>query len=347
MKGNGGGGGGGGGGITLLVRNRILSMVKIEEHLDFQRRIEKGLLTFYRFVDFSVFNDGLFFELPCEIQNDTNGKKLLVCALYIPLERSVYSNRSSFTELEETLLYINLDNVLIIGDLNARTGDSSDYIWDTTARDNVLDDVGTTELMNMYNVQQDRRSQDVGKNNFGHALIDFCISQRLLIVYGRVGRDAALGKLTCKNASLVDYVIASPCVFPCICDLCVGDFDECLSDIHCPVFVKLNTGTDSHETTQNVNVSQCMIGFAEPVWRPGAERDYLAQIDEGGVEVIYDRMQKLLENTDSINQSDIDDITDGICSLMTNAAVRLDMYKSQACMKEDKGEIKKSQEDRR
>ena len=43
-------------------------------------------------------------------------------------------------------------------------------------------------------------------------------------------------------------------------------------------------------------------------------------------------MQKLLENTDSINQSDIDDITDGICSSMTNADVRLDMYKSQACM---------------
>ena len=85
-----------------------------------------------------------------------------------------------------------------------------------------------------------------------------------------------------------------------------------------------------------------MMGFAKPVWRPGAERDYVATIDEGGVEVIYDRMQKLLGNTDSINQSDIDDITDGICSLMTNAAVRLDMYNSQACMREDKGEEKKS-----
>ena len=151
---------------------------------------------FYCFVDFCVFNDGLFFELPCDTQNDTNCKKLLVCALYIPPEGSVYSNRSSFTELEETLLHINLDNVLITGDLNARTGDSCDYIWDTTALDNVLDDVGATELMKIYNVHQDRRSQDVGKNNFGHALIDFCISQRLLIVNGRVGREADLGKLT-------------------------------------------------------------------------------------------------------------------------------------------------------
>ena len=88
-----------------------------------------------------------------------------------------------------------------------------------------------------------------------------------------------------------------------------------------------------------------MMGFAKPVWRPGAEREYLAEIDEGGVAVIYDRMQKLLESTDSINQSDIDNTTDGICSLLTNAAVRLDMYKSQACMREDKG--KKNQNEPR
>ena len=58
-------------------------MVKVVEHVDFQRRIEKRLRKFYRFVDFCVFNDGLFFELPCDTQNDTNCKKLLVCALYI------------------------------------------------------------------------------------------------------------------------------------------------------------------------------------------------------------------------------------------------------------------------
>ena len=53
-EGGGGGGGGGGrvGGVTLLVRNQILNMVKIVEHVDFQRRIEKSLHKFYRFVDF-------------------------------------------------------------------------------------------------------------------------------------------------------------------------------------------------------------------------------------------------------------------------------------------------------
>ena len=115
------------GGIALQARNRILNMVKIVEHVDFQRRIEpKSLHKFYRFVDF-----GVFFELPCEIQNYTYYKKWLVCALYIPPEGSVcdlytppegsvcalyippegsvYSNRSSFIDLEETHLNINRD----------------------------------------------------------------------------------------------------------------------------------------------------------------------------------------------------------------------------------------------
>lgn len=61
--------------------------------------------------------------------------------------RSVHSptsgdNKSSFVELEETLVYINLEKI-IIGD--ARIDYSTDYIWDTTALDNLSDAVGITE----------------------------------------------------------------------------------------------------------------------------------------------------------------------------------------------------------
>ena len=91
------------------------------------------------------------------------------------------------------------------------------------------------------------------------------------------------------------------------------------------------------------------MGFAKPVWRPGAERDSLAEIDEGGVEVIYDGMQKLLQSTDSINQSDIDDITDGTCSLLTIAAGRLDTVCTRARPVRERikaNKFKMSQEDR-
>lgn len=56
-------------------------------------------------------------------------------------------------------MYIYLENI-IIGD--ARTDDSTDYIWDTTALDNLSDDIGITEPMKMYSSQQDGSWQDVG-----------------------------------------------------------------------------------------------------------------------------------------------------------------------------------------
>ena len=70
-------------------------------------------------------------------------------------------------------MYINLENI-IIGD--ARTDDLTDYIWDTTALDNLSDDIGITEPMKMYNSQEDGSWQDAGYNNFDHALIDFSVS---------------------------------------------------------------------------------------------------------------------------------------------------------------------------
>ena len=93
-----------------------------------------------------------------------------MCSVHSPTSRA---NKSSFAELAETLVYINLENI-IIGD--ARTDDLTDYIWDTTALDNLSDDIGITEPMKMYNSQEDGSWQDAGYNNFDHALIDFSVS---------------------------------------------------------------------------------------------------------------------------------------------------------------------------
>jgi hypothetical protein len=97
-----------------------------------------------------------------------------------------------------------------------------------------------TDTMELLNIEKDRASQDNCVNNFGYSLIDFCISQRLLIMNGRVGRDAGVGKMTCKNASVVDYMLGSPSLFPRITDFFVNDFDECLSDVHCALCVCLD-----------------------------------------------------------------------------------------------------------
>ena len=71
-------------------------------------------------------------------------------------------------------------------------------------------------------------SKDRKNNNHGHRLIELCKSQSM-IANGRLGNYLER-KLSCKEASVVDYAIFSPCLFPINFD--VLDFDENLSDIH-------------------------------------------------------------------------------------------------------------------
>ena len=55
----------------------------------------------------------------------------------------------------------------------------------------------------------ERFSQDKQTNRTGRTLIDFCKVHDLLLLYGRAYQDKLVGKLTCKNAPTVDYVISS------------------------------------------------------------------------------------------------------------------------------------------
>jgi hypothetical protein len=71
----------------------------------------------------------------------------------------------------------------------------------------------------------------------GRELISFCKTCDYIIVNGRVGSDAGLGNMTCKNASVVDYVVVSRNLLYCIDEFEVMEFNDLLSDVHCPVAI--------------------------------------------------------------------------------------------------------------
>jgi hypothetical protein len=50
--------------------------------------------------------------------------------------------------------------------------------------------------------------KDSVKNHYGSRLLDLCKGNDLFIINGRIGNDKDIGKLTCKNSSVVDYVIS-------------------------------------------------------------------------------------------------------------------------------------------
>ena len=65
------------------------------------------------------------------------------------------------------------------------------------------------DMMSRLIIDMNRVSKDSKVNTFGKQLIDFCKNNDMLILNGRDFVDKGVGKPTCKDKSVVDYVICS------------------------------------------------------------------------------------------------------------------------------------------
>ena len=70
----------------------------------------------------------------------------------------------------------------------------------------------------------------------------------LYIANTRVGLDRGIGKRTCKNRSVIDYLISSSNLFPFIQEFDINDFNPILSDIHNSVHISLKTCLQKQNT---------------------------------------------------------------------------------------------------
>ena len=96
-----------------------------------------------------------------------------------------------------------------MGDFNARIASENDYIdsEDAFNDQNDIEFVDDLFILDTLGIARQRVSSDTLKTNFGYMLLDFCRGDGLYICNGRFGQES--GALTCKNASVVDYCIAS------------------------------------------------------------------------------------------------------------------------------------------
>jgi hypothetical protein len=231
-------------------------------------------------------------------------------------------NREAFQEMEEFFLQFDQENIILLGDFNARTATMEDYL--ETAEDGTI---SMSESMLSLGIQRERYSMDKLTNNFGHSLIELCISQNLLIVNGRVGDDAGVGKLTCKNASCVDYVLCSPEIFEYISHFSIGAFDDCISDVHCPIF--MNVDYDSCSTNANLEPQDNLKknlknnetkNFMKPTWKAQYASDFAQNINEQSIADVKSILRQLLENDSNVNDDDINSMTSYVTDIMISAA---------------------------
>jgi len=259
------------------------------------------------------------------------GFSIVGCAIYVEPENSPYSQKDVFECIENVLINFSGNNeIMLLGDFNARSACINEFIISDEYNFDINDDnIRITERMDNeqllidFGIPYERFSRDTKSNNFGRRMVDMCKNLGLLIVNGRAGNDAGVGKLTCKDASLVDYVIASPRLLSCIYDFDVLPFHECLSDIHCPIEIVIKCDTESDNNIEN---DTCLLNsdghnlLKRPKWEDHFTSAFNDNISDLRVEEIIQDIESIYINN-VCSQSGIDNIYENIKHILHNSAV--------------------------
>ena len=264
------------GGVGVFVRNEIKKHVKIKRDISNENflwcKISKGYLGYH---------DDLY-----------------LCFVYIPPECSTREKRiniNHFKRLQETLSKINGENIILMGDFNART---------QLTDDNLLRD-GEHDLPNYFfsDIISKRCNQDLGINNYGKKLTDLCIATKSYIVNGRTLGDFQ-GKLTCyeeKGASTVDYTIASEQMHRHIVKFQV--LDPTHSD-HCPIILELHS---RNKLQKDVGIKK---SFPTIRWTDKTKQAFFTKLESNDTQYTLREIDNLLDAS-----GDIDKIVDKISEI--------------------------------
>jgi exonuclease III/hypoxanthine phosphoribosyltransferase len=189
------------GGIGIYIRSNLQKGIKIESYHE-----SIIILTL----------KAQFFKLENSIH--------IICSYFPPADSSYNHSTNSRTDyfdiLQEALSNIQTqDDLIICGDLNARTGNLSDMPEHLEGSDGAL-----SELLGPHDISYpqdipERQTVDPNINDYGRQLINLCRSLGLCIMNGRIGDVANNKDFTCiktGGASVVDYVICKPDTIPLI-----------------------------------------------------------------------------------------------------------------------------------
>ena len=261
------------------------------------------------------------------------GYSLLVVCTYIPPEGSAYSDEDSFLELEQIICDNRGDHeVCILGDFNARTSTIPDYNQpnETLSQISGLTDEVAHLLENGYDL--DRYSKDQSRNNYGYRLIDMCKSLRVLILNGRLSNDKYVGKFTCRNASVVDYIIVSPMLFSQVLYFNVAEFCELYSDVHCtvechvPKTPRMLVEKSSDSPGDNDNSVQKRIE-KRPIWRENYRNDFVDNINMNEILSIENEMS-FFEQVDSVPADQVQTFCEKFTKVLTECGTSIGSIKA-------------------
>ncbi|CAG2248789.1 unnamed protein product [Mytilus edulis] len=200
------------GGLGILIRNNIRKGVKFQNDGTSEYQWLKLCKEFFNFK-----------------------RDIFICIVYYAPKCSI----DLIEILEKDIIekYGKREEIILLGDFNARTGNDCDFI----EGDNTNHIPLNNSNYNIDILNERRASCDNTVDSRGKDLLDFCICNQIRILNGRILGNST-GKHTCfkyNGCSVVDYVLASEQLFCNILYMCVSDFKATFSDCHCKLSFKL------------------------------------------------------------------------------------------------------------
>lgn len=253
-----------------------------------------------------------------------SNEDLFCGVIYIPPNGSKYAHSDPYLELQTEFNKVCLDrkNVLLLGDFNSRTASLCDFI---KCDDFICDIYGSSDLYDenmcifrcfeIHNVPLQRNNLDSNANAYGHQLAEFCKNNNVFILNGRLDSDTP--RLTCKNASTVDYILSSAFNFEMLSSFSILDFDLLLSDAHCPLSLVINL------CPRTVTNRAKSVKHAEPelkLWDDSKKETFVANINYGDLLKINSELDLLMDGYNVTAQS-IESVVGKIENLFKNSSL--------------------------
>ena len=249
----------------------------------------------------------------------------IVGAIYIPGECSKFADKNDFEKICEDIITLkNKYNcpLIILGDMNARSGNLNDFL--------TISDVDLQFKKEIENIgiTTNRFNLDTRINTYGRNLVNMWNDFNLKIVNGRFGNDLGVGNYTCHKPtgeSLVDYCLVSDELLCCLSNFYVDTFDRCMSDVHSPICVEIKIAKDVNNTPRISDNNFEKIHFKSS-WKPELKEQYKNSFPENEIIELCEKKLNVELSPDPSNLQ-IEQLISDLTSVILKPAKKLGLCK--------------------
>jgi hypothetical protein len=149
------------------------------------------------------------------------------------------------------------------------------------------------------------------------------------ILNGRFGTNSSIS--TCKNTSVVDYMIVSSNLFYSINSFEIFDFDPLLSDVHKTLGIEIDANAIKAVSPGYSNLNLVHEGENNEDycyrWKVDNSNLFLECVDMDNVSKIVDDLDIMLQNTDVVENSQMNNVYSKVCDVFKTCADKSDVLK--------------------